>query len=97
MAWGNSIIYSLTWSCCWNNDDRQFALFPDEEDTEWADSQEIWDLVASRRIDDPTHGANHYFADHLKIAAVAKAWKRTVEQLLAAETAHIGHHRFFKL
>lgn len=71
---------------CWNNDDpnraRLLVLSPTDNTTQ----HDICGDVLEGVVDDPTGGADHYFADTI----ATPGWAASMKQ-----TAHIGHHIFF--
>jgi len=82
---------------CWNGSDPNRIKFPSTEDQTLLDCYYAWKVSALDTGPDPTHGANHYHGDSIPDATIARQWKLTVDELLAARTATIENIHFYAL
>jgi spore germination cell wall hydrolase CwlJ-like protein len=93
--WGGPDIASVVTKpkqfSCFNADDPQVALWPSINDGGFRECMEIADAVLAGGTQDPTSGADHYYAKWMDAKGVTPAW--------AASYTHvkdIGDHRFFR-
>lgn len=77
---------------CFNKNDpnREKLNTVGLEDMTFAQCVQVALDVLTGRVPDPTHGATHYYAEHLAARDASPPWAHG-----QTPSAHIGHHLFF--
>lgn len=88
--WGGSVLevcMKPSQFSCWNDNDPNYLLKPDDRDASWHDARYAWELARTGGLPDPTHGADHYHT-----ISVQPGWS------LGKTPTYIGRRtKFFKL